>query len=46
MGPGRARSCVVYAADFARLGGEVEMLLGAGMRVLHFDVGDGHSSPR
>jgi ribulose-phosphate 3-epimerase len=32
----------LYAADFARLGEQVEMLLGAGVRVFHFDVGDGH----
>ena len=32
----------LYAADFARLGEEVEILLRTGCRVLHFDVGDGH----
>ncbi|MFZ0341984.1 MAG: ribulose-phosphate 3-epimerase [Gaiellaceae bacterium] len=32
----------LYAADFARLGGQIETLLGAGCRVFHFDVGDGH----
>lgn len=32
----------LYAADFARLGEEVEYLLRAGARVFHFDVGDGH----
>ena len=32
----------LYAADFARLGEQVEILLRAGCRVLHFDVGDGH----
>ena len=32
----------LYAADFARLGEEVETLLAAGVRVFHFDVGDGH----
>jgi ribulose-phosphate 3-epimerase len=32
----------IYAADFARLGEEVEHLLNAGARVFHFDVGDGH----
>ncbi|MGH2972800.1 MAG: ribulose-phosphate 3-epimerase [Gaiellaceae bacterium] len=32
----------LYAADFARLGEEVEILLRAGARVFHFDVGDGH----
>jgi len=32
----------LYAADFARLGDEVETLLAAGVRVFHFDVGDGH----
>jgi ribulose-phosphate 3-epimerase len=32
----------VYAADFARLGDQVEMLLRTGARVFHFDMGDGH----
>ncbi|MFL5942082.1 MAG: ribulose-phosphate 3-epimerase [Gaiellaceae bacterium] len=32
----------LYAADFARLGDQIETLLGAGCRVFHFDVGDGH----
>jgi ribulose-phosphate 3-epimerase len=32
----------LYAADFTRLGEQVETLLRAGVRVLHFDVGDGH----
>jgi ribulose-phosphate 3-epimerase len=32
----------VYAADFAELGTQIEELLGAGCRVFHFDVGDGH----
>jgi len=32
----------LYAADFARLGEQVEALLRAGCRVFHFDVGDGH----
>lgn len=32
----------IYAADFARLGEQVEHLLNAGARVFHFDVGDGH----
>jgi ribulose-phosphate 3-epimerase len=32
----------LYAADFARLGEEVDYLLHAGARVFHFDVGDGH----
>jgi len=32
----------LYAADFARLGDQVETLLRAGARVFHFDVGDGH----
>jgi len=32
----------LYAADFARLGEQVEELLDAGCRVFHFDVGDGH----
>ncbi len=32
----------LYGADFAHLGAQVEQLLGAGCRVFHFDVGDGH----
>jgi ribulose-phosphate 3-epimerase len=32
----------LYAADFARLGQQVDILLRAGARVFHFDVGDGH----
>ncbi len=35
----------VYAADFARLGEQLAALAGAGMRVLHFDVGDAHFVP-
>ena len=35
----------LYAADFSRLGEQVEQLLGAGTRVFHFDVGDGHFIP-
>jgi ribulose-phosphate 3-epimerase len=35
----------LYAADFARLGEQVETLLNAGVRVFHFDVGDGHFVP-
>ena len=32
----------IYAADFARLGSQLETLLDAGARIFHFDVGDGH----
>ena len=32
----------LYAADFARLGEEVNSLLAAGARIFHFDIGDGH----
>ena len=32
----------LYAADFARLGEQIDVLLRAGCRILHFDVGDGH----
>jgi ribulose-phosphate 3-epimerase len=35
----------LYGADFSRLGDEVEALLGAGCRVFHYDVGDGHFVP-
>ena len=32
----------LYAADFARLGDQVDALMDAGARVFHWDVGDGH----
>jgi len=32
----------LYAADFSRLGEQVDDLLRAGVRVFHYDVGDGH----
>jgi ribulose-phosphate 3-epimerase len=32
----------LYAADFSRLGAQVDELLRAEARVFHFDVGDGH----
>ena len=32
----------IYAADFARLGDQLRVLLDAGARVFHFDIGDGH----
>ena len=32
----------LYAADFARLGEEVDALLDGGVRIFHWDVGDGH----
>ena len=32
----------LYAADFARLGEQIEELLDAGVRVFHYDIGDGH----
>lgn len=35
----------LYAADFSRLGAQVEELAGAGARILHFDAGDGHFIP-
>jgi len=35
----------LYAADFARLGEQIEALLTAGARIFHFDVGDGHFVP-
>jgi ribulose-phosphate 3-epimerase len=31
----------LYAADFANLGAQIDSLLDAGVRVFHFDVGDG-----
>ena len=35
----------LYAADFSRLGEQVDVLLRANCRVFHFDVGDGHFIP-
>ena len=35
----------LYAADFARLGEQIERLLDAGVTVFHFDTGDGHFVP-
>jgi len=35
----------LYAADFARLGEQIEVLLEEGCRIFHFDVGDGHFVP-
>jgi ribulose-phosphate 3-epimerase len=35
----------LYAADFSRLGEQIEILGNAGARVFHFDVGDGHFVP-
>jgi ribulose-phosphate 3-epimerase len=32
----------LYAADFAILGEQIDLLLRTGARVFHFDVGDGH----
>jgi ribulose-phosphate 3-epimerase len=32
----------IYAANFAHLGEQIDMLLRTGARVFHFDVGDGH----
>jgi ribulose-phosphate 3-epimerase len=35
----------IYAADFSRLGEQLELLLAAGARIFQFDVGDGHFVP-
>jgi ribulose-phosphate 3-epimerase len=35
----------LYAADFLRLGEQIESLLEAGARIFHFDQGDGHFVP-
>jgi ribulose-phosphate 3-epimerase len=32
----------IYAADFSRLGEQVETLIRAGVRIFHYDIGDGH----
>jgi ribulose-phosphate 3-epimerase len=39
---GREVEPSLYGADLSRLGDEVDALLDAGVRVFHFDVGDGH----
>ncbi len=35
----------LYAADFSRLGEQIEALLRGGVRIFHFDMGDGHFVP-
>jgi ribulose-phosphate 3-epimerase len=35
----------LYAADFRRLGAQIDALLATGCRVFHFDCGDGHFVP-
>ena len=35
----------LYAADFRRLGEQIDALLQAGCRIFHFDCGDGHFVP-
>jgi ribulose-phosphate 3-epimerase len=35
----------IYAADFSRLGGQLDELLEAGALIFHFDMGDGHFIP-
>jgi ribulose-phosphate 3-epimerase len=35
----------LYAADFWRLGAQIEYLMHGGARVFHFDIGDGHFVP-
>ena len=42
---GREIEPSLYAADFTRLGEQIGVLLAAGCRVFHFDVGDGHFVP-
>ena len=32
----------IYAGDFSRLGEQLTTLLDAGVRIFHFDAGDGH----
>jgi len=32
----------LYAADFAQLGDQIDVLMRAGVRIFHFDTGDGH----
>lgn len=42
---GREVAPSLYAADFRRLGDQVDALLAAGCRVFHFDTGDAHFVP-
>ena len=35
----------LYAADFSRLGEQIQVLLRAGVQIFHFDVGDGYFVP-
>ena len=42
---GREVEPSLYAADFTRLGEQIDALLAAGCRVFHFDVGDAHFVP-
>ena len=42
---GREVEPSLYAADFWRLGAQIETLLPAGCRIFHFDVGDAHFVP-
>jgi len=42
---GREVEPSLYAADFRRLGEQIDGLLDAGCRVFHFDCGDGHFVP-
>jgi ribulose-phosphate 3-epimerase len=32
----------IYAADFSRLGEQIETLVRGGVRIFHYDIGDGH----
>src|SRR2546428_8231527 len=32
----------LYAADFSRLGEQIDVLMRVGVRIFHFDAGDGH----
>ncbi len=35
----------LYAADFSQLGHQIDVLIRAGVRIFHFDIGDGHFVP-
>ncbi len=45
IGDGAEVEPSLYAADFRRLGDQIDALLAGGCRIFHFDVGDAHFVP-